>query len=153
MSARPSTKADGRFDFTLIIPSDLAPHDWHPNGRVTHDLRAEIEGLDHSSSSSLNPSMTRFSSPCSPTRSVSPSNLSSTSSLSATRQQSPLPSLPAYPEAPWLRKTYQTTRSMMFAYNPHPTGGYSVLEASHPGSASGLGPYDIRLVSAIVRLL
>lgn len=34
-----------RFDFSIIIPSTLAPHDWHHNARLNHFLWAELEGL------------------------------------------------------------------------------------------------------------
>lgn len=40
-----SYRAETRFDFTIIIPSNLAPHDWHTNGKIIHDLYAELEGL------------------------------------------------------------------------------------------------------------
>ena len=33
-----------RFDFTIILPANLAPHDWHPNGTIQHYLYAELEG-------------------------------------------------------------------------------------------------------------
>ncbi|CAK9780388.1 hypothetical protein CC85DRAFT_326457 [Cutaneotrichosporon oleaginosum] len=34
-----------RFDFTIIVPADLASHDWHTNGVISHVLYAEVEGL------------------------------------------------------------------------------------------------------------
>lgn len=36
--------ADSRFAFTIIIPSNLAVHDTHENGKITHELYAELEG-------------------------------------------------------------------------------------------------------------
>ncbi len=29
----------------MILPGNLAPHDWHVNGKISHDLYAEIEGV------------------------------------------------------------------------------------------------------------
>lgn len=36
------------FDFTLIIPANHPPHDWHHNGTLRHFLYAEIVGLPKS---------------------------------------------------------------------------------------------------------
>jgi hypothetical protein len=36
--------------FTLILPSTLASHDWHHNGKITHDLFAELDGIPEPSS-------------------------------------------------------------------------------------------------------
>jgi hypothetical protein len=36
--------------FTLILPSTLAAHDWHHNGKITHDLFAELDGIPEPSS-------------------------------------------------------------------------------------------------------
>ncbi|RSH94654.1 hypothetical protein EHS25_004459 [Saitozyma podzolica] len=40
-----------RFDFTIVVPTNLGPHDWHPNARITHTLTAEVVGQSKSSSS------------------------------------------------------------------------------------------------------
>lgn len=42
----------GRFEFTLILPSTLAPHDWHHNAKVNQELYAELEGMPTSKGSS-----------------------------------------------------------------------------------------------------
>lgn len=34
-----------RFDFTIILPATLAPHDYHHDGKVTHEIVAEVEGI------------------------------------------------------------------------------------------------------------
>ncbi|KLT41789.1 hypothetical protein CC85DRAFT_247074 [Cutaneotrichosporon oleaginosum] len=34
-----------RFAFTIIIPSNLAVHDTHSNGKISHELYAELEGM------------------------------------------------------------------------------------------------------------
>lgn len=39
------------FDFTLIIPANHPPHDWHNNGTLRHFLYAEIEGQPKSNNS------------------------------------------------------------------------------------------------------
>lgn len=40
------------FDFTLILPANHPPHDWHHNGKLRHFLFAEIEGLPKSTGTS-----------------------------------------------------------------------------------------------------
>ncbi|BEI83346.1 hypothetical protein CcaverHIS002_0312140 [Cutaneotrichosporon cavernicola] len=94
-----SSTADGiwleeglqRFDFTIIVPADLASHDWHTNGVISHVLYAELEGLPDphgmargasanslfglrkgSRSSSRAHSQSRGTSPASPSRSPGP---------------------------------------------------------------------------------
>lgn len=37
---------DSRFDFVLLIPTNLCSHDRHPNGRIRHNLYAELEGIE-----------------------------------------------------------------------------------------------------------
>ena len=37
------------FDFTLILPANHPPHDWHNNGTLRHFLYAEIEGMPKAS--------------------------------------------------------------------------------------------------------
>lgn len=38
------------FEFTLILPSTFAPHDWHQNSKVYQELFAELEGQPEQSS-------------------------------------------------------------------------------------------------------
>lgn len=38
-------RTDRSFDFTIIVPANLASHDWHTNGVIAHVLYAEVEGL------------------------------------------------------------------------------------------------------------
>jgi hypothetical protein len=115
------------FEFTLIVPSSLAPHDWHHNGKVTQELFAEVEGQPASTSSfslfggsrsgqrSRSSASTNrgsatpgYMSPRSPALSSSPPNsplalspmLSATASLSITRQEEiELPSVPSYEQS------------------------------------------------------
>jgi hypothetical protein len=35
---------DHRYDFILLIPSDLANHDTHPDARIEHNIHVEVEG-------------------------------------------------------------------------------------------------------------
>ncbi|GFZ42594.1 hypothetical protein JCM24511_00310 [Saitozyma sp. JCM 24511] len=49
--ASPDELTHDRFDFTIVVPTNLGPHDWHPNGRITHTLTAEVVGQSKSSSS------------------------------------------------------------------------------------------------------
>ena len=116
-----------RFEFTLIVPSSLAPHDWHYNGKVSHELFAEIEGQpasvssfslfgsgrsnqrSRSSASSNRGSATPgYLSPRSPALSLSPPSspislspmLSATASLSITRQEAVgFPLVPTYEQS------------------------------------------------------
>lgn len=108
-----------RFEFTLILPSSFAPHDWHHNGSITQELFAELEGRpeppksmsgfnifnltskrDKASISSRTPS--RSPSPTSvrnSPRSLSPI-LGAVDSMSITRQaESALPVVPSYDES------------------------------------------------------
>lgn len=42
------THPNDRFDFVLLIPSNLCSHDRHPNAKIAHHIYAELEGLDES---------------------------------------------------------------------------------------------------------
>ena len=68
---------DSRFDFVLLIPSNLCSHDRHPNGKIMHNLYAELEGIDESSTRLPSRKSTQNSitkSPYPPTSSHSPSS-------------------------------------------------------------------------------
>ncbi|KAL1405312.1 hypothetical protein Q8F55_008939 [Vanrija albida] len=116
-----SSTADGvwlaagtqRFDYTLILPSNLAPHDQHSNGIVYHDLYAVVEGLpspdewkirSQGSSSSLfnlrgkrSPSAANSKSA---SRAVSPNRRGVNASRPASGASTPLtPGAPAHPAA------------------------------------------------------
>lgn len=45
LSSGMPTDVRHRYEFTFDIPNTLAPHDWHPEGIVRHDLFAQIEGI------------------------------------------------------------------------------------------------------------
>ncbi|ORY31277.1 hypothetical protein BCR39DRAFT_527254 [Naematelia encephala] len=45
------------FEFTLILPATLAPHDWHGNGVVIHHLHAKVEGLPNPAKTVANQSI------------------------------------------------------------------------------------------------
>lgn len=116
-----TNRADIRFEFTLIIPSTLAPHDSHFNGKVTQELFAELEGLPEPESPPFlglglfglgrrRGSKNSFTSPKrgspSPSRSGSPRPLSTShspllaaGSLSITRQEDEEPRVPSYEES------------------------------------------------------
>ena len=113
-----------RFEFTIILPSGLAPQNWVPHANVTHDLYAELEGIpeERSTSPFFRPlSLSSFSSgrktPVSPSsqssrlpsRSPSPgldtarldnALLTATTSMSITRQEPfSMPVAPSYDES------------------------------------------------------
>ena len=160
-----------RFAFTIIIPSTLAPHDWHHNGDIRHRLYGEIEGIPDSSSSSsalfsVRPHATsangrRFSATVKArSRSGSPHPNSplltpdiTTSSMVITRQEAGLPQAPAYEESPdgdWLKGSYEAERTIMLFYNPDPAGGVTQLDERATGHIPGLGGYELRLLSNVV---
>lgn len=146
----------------MIVPSTLAPHDWHFDGEINHDLYAEIIGLDEPSSSIFSFGG-RSSSPKSKSRSRSPpgsSLLAASPSLTTTRQEVGIPRAPSYAEseasnqvvdgAQWLKGTYEVKRTMMFVYNPNPNGGVVVLDERPSGSVPGLGLYQVEFSSDVV---
>lgn len=47
-------KGSQAFGFALIVPSTLATYDKHPNARISHVLRATVEGFPQSTSSTFN---------------------------------------------------------------------------------------------------
>ncbi len=159
-----------RFEFTLIIPSTLAPHDWHYNGSISHDLYAEVVGIEDQSSYGLfnfskqnrkgkSPAQSRSRS-----RSPAPSHTSmmnNVASLSITRQEISIPQTPSYTQSEavnesqedtWLKGVFDAQRTMMFVYNPNPNGGIVPLDERCTGDVSGLGVYDIKFSSDVVSL-
>ncbi|GFZ44359.1 hypothetical protein JCM24511_02081 [Saitozyma sp. JCM 24511] len=83
-----------RFEFTLILPSTLAAHDWHHNGKITHHLYAELEGLPEP----FSPGLFRFrtsaagGSISSNHGSITSGRVTPATSASRSRSPSPLPS-------------------------------------------------------------
>ena len=159
------------FDFTLIIPANHPPHDWHNNGTVRHFLYAEIQG-----SPKVNPGFLSFRSRSHGPGSKSPGHRSprTPGSPSRSRSNSPAPprnidaallealtldSTPAYekesknssesssptPEEDWLKGSYKTERTLMLIYNPSPTGEVNVLNLRFNGVAEQLGIWEIKL--------
>jgi len=49
-------------NFTIVIPPELGPHDWHPNGRLRHQLFGEIAGPIETSTSSSSSSASSLTS-------------------------------------------------------------------------------------------
>jgi len=159
-----------RFTFNIIIPGNLAPHDYHPGHRVDNILFAEIEGVEEtglagwfrrgsspSSSTTTSRGTTPSSSPrLSPLRPGSgPSSpvMSPTQSLSILRQEIALPQPPAYdlsaPEEviPWLSGNHYVERALILIYNPDPAGGVSSLDTRMDTAAPGVGPVSISYVA------
>lgn len=101
-----------RFTFTIIIPGNLAPHDYHPGHRVDNILFAEVEGVEEqgggfgswfrrSSSTSTSPASSRATSPTRyPMGQGSPVGFrSGGSSPRSSRSGSPLPQLMTPPQS------------------------------------------------------
>lgn len=160
-----------------MIPSNLAPHDWHTNGSIKHRIYALVEGLPTPASSSKSKSFPfKHKSPAasrsrsrtprghgsrSHSRSNSPApspplNLDViTAKLSLDGSQTSLPVLPAYQdleqEDDWLYGTYEAKRTSMLVYNPKPQGGVAELDDRSNGFVPGLGVWDTRFFSDSVR--
>ncbi|ORY26977.1 hypothetical protein BCR39DRAFT_539659 [Naematelia encephala] len=147
------------FDWTLILPSTLAPHDWHPGARVKHILYGEVEGIPDVSFASNFLRRTSFASTSSTpsrSRSNSPPLFSPGASLSILRQDVALPQPPTYnyseygtDDVEWLRGTAYGERTIMLLFNPDPAGGVSSLDMRVNGGAEGIGPFDIRFLSDV----
>jgi hypothetical protein len=128
-----------RFEFTLIIPSNLAPHDWHFNGTIRHALHADVVGLE-------------LERPVVKARSSGKARSHSPRPHSP-RSESPHPAAEAPPYEDtdsWLRGTFTAKRTIMLLYNPHPTGGVSALSETASGYADGIGVWDLTLFSDVV---
>jgi hypothetical protein len=120
------------FEFSLILPADLAPHDWHPGAMIRHDLFAELEGelgeVDHPGPSMSSPNWLGLRS-----RSASPSGSSTPrgslanhfplpdlSEMSFVRQQTAPPPAPAsadedgMPQTPTYEESEAEARSHGF---------------------------------------
>jgi hypothetical protein len=157
-----------RFAFTLIIPGNLAPHDYHAGHRVDNVLWAEVEGVEDNSalswfarrtslSSSRGTSPSRMS--VSPTRSgsSSPCSMSPPPSLSILRQEEHLPLPPSYDLSqvdqpiPWLSGNQYVERTLILIYNPDPSGGVSNLDTRVDTAASGIGPLTVHFTAEEVR--
>ena len=162
-----------RFAFTIIIPANLATHDFHPGHRVDNTLFAEVEGVDDSTHLSQLFRRSNFSSS---SRGTSPSSFGSRSgsssphsspvmtppqSLTMMRQEFNLPQPPAYDldnpnpqieDIPWLSGSHHAERDLILLYNPDPAGGVNSLDARVDGDAEGLGPYVMTFVADEVSL-
>ncbi|ORY32185.1 hypothetical protein BCR39DRAFT_524504 [Naematelia encephala] len=148
-----------RFDFSLILPSTLAPRDWHRNGRVANTLYAEVEGQPIAvGSHRVSPeppvrTRSRSNSPPSLERLV----LSASSLLSMVKKETVVPQPPAYdptnessdPTDHWLRGTHTAERIIRLIHNPDLSGGITVLNEQSNGDTPGLGHYEILLFSDI----
>ncbi|ORY27000.1 hypothetical protein BCR39DRAFT_560276 [Naematelia encephala] len=148
-----------RFDFVLVIPDVLAPHDWHPNGRVSHFLTAEIEGLSSEPTSSgwFSPSTSRPSSPKLPPNPTffdndpTPPSAPISTSMKITWQEPRTPRAgPSSPSAvEWVKGTLKAQRTIMLLYNPDPNGGVTSLDVEKGGDAPGLGPFNMRWAAEV----
>jgi len=137
-----------RFEFVLIIPPELAPHDYHDNGTVSHELFAELHGYTQSetsdfttSSTSPEPSTSYFPTPSTPL---------------ALPDDATLPSVPPYEQVQHqisdveevVSGTHSASRSVMLVYNPDPSGGVNSLQDSLQEVMPGLGVCEFRLKAA-----
>jgi hypothetical protein len=130
----------------LSIPRTLAAHDWHTEGKVVHNLFAEVEG----------------ESPRGRRRAASPRRaFSSDTSALPSRASSPTGSPlgekpPEYvdekPErVPMLKGRFEGKRTLMVIHEL-PGGGSADLDLRGEGGVSGLGVYNLRFTSDVVSL-
>jgi hypothetical protein len=168
-----------RFEFTIILPSTLASHDWHKNGRVSHMLYAEVEGEPHtgnlisnmmgsfssgrrssSSSDRDKPRSLRSRSPSPLSTSSTSPRLSPENALSITRQEAFLPQAPTYSESqeeagsstgiPWVRGTHKASEPISVLHNPSKMNTHNDLDMRQSDYAPGLGIYELKVFSDIV---
>lgn len=166
-----------RLDFTIILPTTLAPHDWHHNGKITHEIVAEVEGEpvpqsmfgfrrgSQSPSGSSTPRSTprsfasRSPSPLSsPDASPRLSPLGSSHNLNMIRQESAFPQTPTYEQSQadahasdaWIKGTLSTRRPVVIFYNPSRTNDHSALDERSAGFLPGLGMYEFQVISDVV---
>lgn len=53
-------------------------------------------------------------------------------------------------EAKWLHGNIKTQRTITLLYNPDPSNGVSVLDERRRGDVQGIGPFEVRYLSAVV---
>jgi len=157
-----------RFAFNIIVPGNLAPHDYHPGHRVDNIIYAEVEGEEDTSAMGW---FRRGSSPSSSrttSRATSPASFrSGTSSLgwsspsptmTILRQEAFLPQPPSYDLSereeiiPWLVGIHRAERTLILIYNPDPAGGVSSLDTRMDTDAPGVGPLTVTYTSDEVSL-
>lgn len=151
-----------RFAFNIIIPGNLAPHDYHSGHRVDNILYAEVEGaednsalgwLRRGSSPSSSRTNSRATSPASPRSGTSSGYGSPNPALTIMRQEAFLPQPPRYDLSeseefvPWLSGVHRAERTLILIYNPDPAGGVSSLDTRMDVAAPGVGPLTVTYTS------
>lgn len=147
----------------MILPSNLAPRDWHPVGRIGNTLYAEIEGVPIVPPAQSESPRTR--SPGSPRRlgspRLSPAGLfarfrsdTSIPPLAISEPVNPVPLPPEYVPSTssgdvWIQGTHRARRIIRIAYNPEPSGSVNTLDLHNSGVTPALGSYEIRLFSDV----
>jgi hypothetical protein len=134
----------------LSIPRTLAAHDWHTEGKVVHNLFAEVEGESprgRRRAASPRRGMSRDTS-APPSRPVSPTHTPITSPLG----EKPPEYMDEKPErVPMLKGRFEGKRSLMVIHEL-PGGGTADLDLRGEGGVSGLGVYNLRFTSDVVSL-
>ena len=131
----------------MSIPRTLAAHDWHPEGKVVHNLFAEVEGES--------PRGRRRA--ASPRRGISsdtfdtiPSRSSSPTPIASPLGEKPPEYVDEKPErVPALKGRFEGKRSLMVIHEL-PGGGTADLDLRGEGGVSGLGVYNLRFTSDVV---
>jgi hypothetical protein len=152
-----------RFAFNIIIPGNLAPHDYHPGHRVDNIIYAEVEGVEDNSalawfrrgsSPSSSRTTSRATSPVSFRSSTSSPGLSSPSqAMTIMRQEAFLSQPPRYDLSEreevvsWLTGFHRVERALILIYNPDPAGGISSLDTRMDTAAPGVGPLTVTYTS------
>lgn len=161
-----------RFAFSIIIPSNVPPPDWHLNAALGYDLIADLQGygdeplaLPEMEPPLPMPVRRKHQQPATDIP-VNPWSYEAycklVYELSGVRIRLKYPArFPPYPgggpgEAPGETKLmgrYAVTRVVYFVYNPDPDGGVPSLSERWPGFMEGLGLWEITVRSERVRIL
>ncbi|KAL7422848.1 hypothetical protein Q5752_002144 [Cryptotrichosporon argae] len=140
-----------RFDFSIILPFHLGPHDWQQHGSVELSLFAEVEGLPKQTTSSWFPRSVSPRRPqpnhqplVAPPMTAAKSNDMSAPDIDAIAHdmtvswQDPVVALDGEEKVEWLHGTKKTERDISLAYNPNLDNEVNTLDLSTSAAAAGL---------------
>jgi hypothetical protein len=155
-----------RFQFSIIIPGDIAPHDGFKScpGRIKQDVYAEISGLGSAGTlpAPNTYSVPRYNSTSPPGSSTSlitpdritpysPKSDSQRTTSSSSTAKVPIPDGKAI-QATRLQGIVKTSRRSRVRYNPNQDGGFSKLDDRSSGYVPGIGINELQMISDVVSL-